>query len=539
MKKRTPVRGFVLSSLSLFILLLALQSFLPPPVASATEFVISSFRALSAPAFSAAERSSPSVTHPAAPALQPQPTAAIDSNTFPLYLPSVHYATDRNATDTMVATTTQAGVVAATAMTTTIYLSTLNSPDIWAVDLLSDTATLYFDASDVGIISQDINAFYLEDDGSLLFSLDRNKTLPGISEEVDDSDVVRFIPTSLGETTAGSFVLYFDGSDVELTTTGEDIDALSRTPDGRLVISLLGAYAVTGATGDDEDLLVFNATSLGENTTGSWERYLDGVDVGLGDSANEDIHGLWIDPAGGNLYLTTYQDFTTADGLSGDSDDIFFCTPTTLGENSACTFSAFWDGDSHGFANEHIDGIHISGLQGGSGVAAVPVIDPIVDADGDGSYPVTWSTVADAVAYQLEAAPNGAAGTWRMLLTANQTNHTAAAPAAGVWCYRVRANYSDRVGDWSDEVCINAATAGAPPAAPPSPTTTTLYYSTVNSQDIMAVDLATYSTTLFFDTSDTGLFSPDVDAFHLEADGSLLLSSRPRNRGAGDCRHGR
>ena len=40
-------------------------------------------------------------------------------------------------------------------------------------------------------------------------------------------------------------------------------------------------------------------------------------------------------------------------------DDIFICTPSSLGENTSCTFSLFWDGTANDFAGEVLDGFFI------------------------------------------------------------------------------------------------------------------------------------------------------------------------------------
>ena len=70
---------------------------------------------------------------------------------------------------------------------------------------------------------------------------------------VDDSDILRFTPSALGDNTAGSFALHFDGSDVGLTTNGEDIGAVEETADGNLLISTTGR--------PDIDSSLFEATS--------------------------------------------------------------------------------------------------------------------------------------------------------------------------------------------------------------------------------------------------------------------------------------
>ena len=72
----------------------------------------------------------------------------------------------------------------------------------------------------------------------------------------------------------------------------------------------VGTYSVTGVSGSDEDLLIFTPASLGETTSGTWELYFDGSDVGLSVSS-EDIYGTWLDD-NGDIYLTTKGAFTVA-----------------------------------------------------------------------------------------------------------------------------------------------------------------------------------------------------------------------------------
>ena len=235
-----------------------------------------------------------------------------------------------------------------------------NDEDILAYDTGSGTWSMFLDGSDVGLSgsgARDVDAFYLMDDGSVLLSFVAATTIPDVGS-VDDSDIVRFTPTSTGTTTAGTFSWYFDGSDVGLTSNGEDVDAIGFAPDGRLLISTSGSPSVSGVSGDsDEDLLAFDATSLGSTTSGSWSMYFDGSDVGLGSSSSEDTSGTWLD-ANGDIYLTTRGSFSVT-GASGTSTDIFTCVPSSLGTSTSCTFSLFWDGSANGYGSENTDGIHI------------------------------------------------------------------------------------------------------------------------------------------------------------------------------------
>ena len=230
-------------------------------------------------------------------------------------------------------------------------------------DILSYTGSsgwsMLFDGSDVGVGNTDVDAFHLMADGSILMSFDKPINLSTLGL-VADADIVKFTPNQLGNTTSGSFSLYFDGSDVELTTANEDIDAIALDASGNLVLSTLGSFSVLGLSGADEDLFRFAATSLGSNTSGSWSLLFDGSDVALTAGA-EDLDGTWIDPANSKLYLATRGDFSavgSVNSVSGDNNDIFGCTPLSTGANTNCNFFTFFNGDGVGFS-QAIDGISL------------------------------------------------------------------------------------------------------------------------------------------------------------------------------------
>lgn len=240
----------------------------------------------------------------------------------------------------------------------TIYVSTLDAgtaggvafedEDIIAYNTNTGTWSLFFDGSDVGLNASsayDIDAFYIRPtDGSIFLSFTGDNLTMGNLTGVNDEDIVRFIPTSLGSTTAGTFEMYFDGSDVDLTVSAEDIDAFTFRSDGALIISTTGSFSVTGASGGDEDLLAFTANTLGANTTGTWALYFDGSDVGLNDSGSEDINAADMDSAG-HIYLSTLGAFSVT-GVSGDGNDIFRCIPGSTGSTTSCTsFTLMWNGN--------------------------------------------------------------------------------------------------------------------------------------------------------------------------------------------------
>jgi VCBS repeat-containing protein len=229
--------------------------------------------------------------------------------------------------------------------------------DILTFDLDTAAWSMYFDGSDVGLdaATQEIDAMHIESDGSILLSLGVAGTVPDVGS-VDDFDILRFIPTALGDTTIGTFELYFDGSDVELDAIGEDIDAIGFSPGGDLIISTRGYYGVGNFNGGDEDLLAFSANTLGANTSGSWAMYFDGSDVGLEDGANdEDVSATWINN-NGDIYLAT-RGPNSVPGATGDSDDILTCIPGSLGDTTTCGYSLYWDGSVHGFGGEVFSGL--------------------------------------------------------------------------------------------------------------------------------------------------------------------------------------
>jgi len=218
-------------------------------------------------------------------------------------------------------------------------VGTVQDEDIVAYNLGSGTWSWVFDGSDVGLGSFEIDGLAVLAGGDILLSFTAAGTIAGIS--TDDSDILRFTPTSLGSTTAGTFSMYFDGSDVGLTASGENVDAIGLTAGGNLLISTSGSFSVTGLSGADEDLAEFTATSLGNTTAGSFSMYFDGSDVGLSTTADEDVDGAGLDSAG-NILLSTLGLFSVP-GVSGNNEDILEFSPTSLGSTTAGTYSLLLD----------------------------------------------------------------------------------------------------------------------------------------------------------------------------------------------------
>jgi hypothetical protein len=202
--------------------------------------------------------------------------------------------------------------------------SSVRDEDIVVYDTGAGTWALYFDASDVGIGSSDLDAFHVRADGSVLMSFSSAVSIPGLTggpdgTTIDDSDVILFSPINTGEDTAGSFSFFLDGSDMDLTANGEDIDGLYEFSDGTLGISTTGSIRVGAlASGGDEDVHLFTPATTGSVTTGAWTTvHFDGSDIGL-TSSGDDLSAISFDFNGDLLYSTVGTNSTPG----SDDEDI-------------------------------------------------------------------------------------------------------------------------------------------------------------------------------------------------------------------------
>lgn len=214
--------------------------------------------------------------------------------------------------------------------------------------------TKFLDGSDIGLGSNGVDAFSIVNTNQILLSLTKPHTLSGLGE-ISASDILIFNAISTGENTSGNWSIYFDGSDVELTAHGENIDAFSTLLDGRLLISTTGNFSVTGASGRDEDILVFTPSSLGNSTSGDWMTYFDSSDTGISD----DIDGLDVGN-NGEIYLSTVGN-VRAPGVDMADEDILICFPINLGTNTACNFNSdlFFNGSLWGLSSYDLNGFSI------------------------------------------------------------------------------------------------------------------------------------------------------------------------------------
>jgi hypothetical protein len=226
-------------------------------------------------------------------------------------------------------------------------------------DILSWNGVSYamvFDGTAAGLpASANISGFDIDTaNNRILMAFGADTLVPGVGA-VTGSDIVAY------SLVTKTFSLVFDGSDVGLGGGGESLDALQLLPDGRLIVSTMGLTLVPSgrllpylAVG--QDLLAFTPTSLGAATSGTWTFYFDGSDVGLF-SAGEGVDGASV-AVNGPIYLSTLGNFSVT-GISGQDEDVFVCTPSSLGTTTACTFSPFFDGTAYGLSGDDVDGIDL------------------------------------------------------------------------------------------------------------------------------------------------------------------------------------
>jgi len=225
----------------------------------------------------------------------------------------------------------------------------------------SGTFSIYFDGSECGLTDANLDDFEILDDGMLIFTLRSEFTIEGLGE-VDDSDVISYTSAS-GTESCGTFGYYVRGEAVGLTQGEEDIDALGVDEDGNLVISTIGTATVPGIDDSelevkDTDLikwdpvtktwsLYFNGSEVDLTDTSEDIRsvWLDAFNVTQGIQ---------------NIYLTLSGDFDVEsdnDG-EGDKNDVEGCSLRQSGDTTACFFHKLLDGEKIGAENQ-LDGLAV------------------------------------------------------------------------------------------------------------------------------------------------------------------------------------
>jgi FtsP/CotA-like multicopper oxidase with cupredoxin domain len=152
--------------------------------------------------------------------------------------------------------------------------------------------SMVFDASDVGLSpsllnrNEGIDAIQQLPGGELVISTSGDPDVPGITGEASE-DLLLFTPTSLGASTAGTWSMRFDGSDVGLAAGSENVDSAWTAGNGDIYLSTTGDFSVPGLSGDDDDVFVFTPASLGTTTAGSFSPALQFNAGSFGQGGND------------------------------------------------------------------------------------------------------------------------------------------------------------------------------------------------------------------------------------------------------------
>jgi hypothetical protein len=257
--------------------------------------------------------------------------------------------------------------------------------DLLLFNRVNKSWQLIFDGSDVGLEAQEVDAFTFLPNGHLLLSVEVDFNLPGQftangqTLAVDDADLLKFVPTSLGGTTNGKFSLHLDGSAVGLNTDAEDIDAVGLAANGDLLVSVTGNFSAPGATGVDEDVFRWNGSQ--------WSLFFDGSAVKLTTTA-EDVIGLHVE--GNQLYLSALGKFTAESNgkITGGNGDLFSCEQATVGAlPTNCLLRLYWKGGNHGLGTQLIDDLYLGLPPGEVPITAAGVADQTAPQADDTDEP--------------------------------------------------------------------------------------------------------------------------------------------------------
>ena len=184
----------------------------------------------------------------------------------------------------------------------------------------------------------------------LYLSLTGNQTIGGVASA--DEDILKFDGTN--------WSLFFDGSDVGVG--GSDLFGFSFLDADSLLLSFTTTLTLNGISVTPQDVVRFDATSLGSNTAGTFSMYLNGIDVGL-DVAAEKIDSVSLLPDGRILLSTTGNPAVV--GVTGAKDeDVLAFTPTSLGNVTSGTWAMYFDGSDVGLAEtsgEDVDALDVAG----------------------------------------------------------------------------------------------------------------------------------------------------------------------------------
>lgn len=144
----------------------------------------------------------------------------------------------------------------------------------------------YFDGSDVGLQGgrEQIDALEALPDGRLLISTTGTAAVPngGNVVRAQDEDLLAFTPTTLGETTAGSWALYLDGTAIPGLARKDVSGAAVDSANGDIYITIDGNYRVGGVRSNGKDILLLHPVGGGYSVARYWHGPDDGFRPNIG-----------------------------------------------------------------------------------------------------------------------------------------------------------------------------------------------------------------------------------------------------------------
>ena len=199
----------------------------------------------------------------------------------------------------------------------------------------TNSYSLVFRGDGLGLSGATIDALAVDPaTRDLILSFTLSRTVTGVGT-VQSEDLVAFHPTSPGVMTQGTFRLFFDGSDINLSGTAENIDAVDVAPNGTIYFSTQGAFdirsGVARLTGNDKNIVACTSPTLGNASACSGlSTHRSGSSLGL-TSSTENIDAFDLTADGTDILSTTGSYSVTGD--IGQGTDAFACKAGTCSRN--------------------------------------------------------------------------------------------------------------------------------------------------------------------------------------------------------------
>jgi hypothetical protein len=261
--------------------------------------------------------------------------------------------------------------------------------DIVAFTPATGEFSIFFDGSECGLEDANLDDFEILDTGNILFTLRATFTIPDLGE-VDDSDVIEYTPNPDGCGTfafrlIGADVGLTEGSeDIDGLGIAEDDSLLISTIGTARVLGSSGELEVR----DQSILKLEDETTPG--TWSLYFDGEDVELIDSSEDIRSIWVDAVGDPQGNkNVYLTLSGDFDVESDNDdeGDKNDVEGCSPLSLGDETECFFFKLLDGEEVNAENQ-LDGLAVNF---GAPLAAVTAVTASTAADIAREAPAEWA----------------------------------------------------------------------------------------------------------------------------------------------------